>query len=384
MSSGVVVSQAQARSFFVTNQGLAEPFESPEQVVRQLFAVQTQYAASLGTAVAARVKRMKRTWPDDAINKNPTLFKTWSLRSTLQVHAIEDRPLVLAFTGPRYKWYLAWMRSHNLSVDQVGVQEARILEALRQGPMTRPEIHDAVPELKGLGWTGWGSDVKGLAYKGDLILAPSGEGPTRFTLASDWLGSSPDQTPLFEEAIVEILRRYLLAHGPVSMADFQVWCGIYVAPVKAAFEALKKEIVPVQIEGLKGTRYVLAEQVEGLQNAERASGVKLLAKFDPLLLSHKEKHLFVDPKFKKLIYQKAGQVEASVLIDGQVAGIWRISRKAKSCSIQVQPFRPLKPRELARLEKEAARVSKLLGFGTVGFDLEARLVSPSQVSQDFV
>lgn len=375
MSEPLTITQQQARAWLVAGQGLAEPFDSPEDVVGSLFGVQVQYAASLGVAIAARVRRMKASWPDDAFNRNPSLVKTWSLRSTLHAHLVSDRPLLKAFSKPRYEQFLGWMKSFNMAPGQVHFREAEMLEALANGPMTRPELHDAVPELKSLDWSGWGADVKGLAYQGHVVLAPCGPGPTRFVLAEQWLGSVPDDSLTFEDSLVEIYRRYLRSHAPATLSDFAYWAGIKVVSAKAAFARLKPELVPVAIEKMPETRYILEQDAEALQQVPRLSNVRLLAKFDPLLMAHRDKSLYLDPKHLKTVSQLAGQVEACVLIDGKVAGIWRLTRRANAGQVSVQQFRPFRPREIARLEKEVVRLRRALGLKEMSLDLDANHVT---------
>jgi uncharacterized protein YcaQ len=367
----VQISQKQARAWLMANQGLADPFPSPEDAVRTLFAVQTQYAASLGVAVAARVKRMKPSWPDDAINRDPTLIKTWSLRSTLHVHHVSDRVLLKTFNGPKYQQFLGWMKTYQDKNVRTHDNEDRMLAVLESGPKTRVELHEAVPQLKELGWTGWGADVKGLAFKGDVILAPSGPGASKFVLAEQWLGPISDDGRSYQESVTELLRRYLRAHAPASLTDFRFWAGIYATAAKQALADLRNEVVPVQIKSLKEVRYILANQEDALQEITRASGVRLLAKFDPLLLAHKDRELYLDRKDYKKVFQIAGQVEAAVLIDGIVAGIWRLSTKGKSGAIAIQPFRDFTEREVVRIDKEADRLRKALGLKEIAVDHSA-------------
>lgn len=369
------ISQRQARAWLIAGQGLTTPFASPEEAVQALFGVQTQYAASLGVAIATRVKRMKPAWSDAAFNKNPTLVKTWSLRSTLHAHLVEDRALLKAFCKPRYEQFLSWMKSFNMAPGQLLFREEEMLMALNKGPLTRPEIHDAVPELKSLDWSGWGADVKGLAYKGHVILAPSGPGQTRFVLAKQWLGSEPEDRFTYEEALAEILRRYLRSHAPASMTDFAYWAGIKSVSARGAFKSLEPDLIRVEIEKLAGTRFVLAQDAERLLQTTPASGVRLLAKFDSLLMAHRDKSLYLDHKHLKTVSQLAGQIEACVLIDGKVAGIWRLQRKVNSGQVSIQQFRPFNARETARLEKEVVRLSKALGVKEMSIDLDASHVT---------
>lgn len=364
----IAISQKQARAFLISSQGLAEPFPTPEETVHRLFCVQTQYAASLGVAVAARVKRMKPSWPDDAINRNPTLVKTWSLRSTLHVHHVSDRALLKSFNGPAYQKFLGWMKTYQDKDIQTHDNEERMLTVLASGPKTRQELHDAVPQLKELGWTGWGADVKGLAFKGDVIFAPSGQGPARFAMAEQWLGPMPQTEMSYQDAVTAVLRRYLRSHGPASLIDFRVWTGASAVACRAALASLKDEITPVNVAKMKDLRYVLTEDVDRLMNVKRASGVRLLAKFDPLMMAHWDKQLYLPKQHHKTVFQMAGQVEATVLIDGIVAGIWRITTKGQSGTIAIQPFRDFTEREVARIDKESQRLRRALGLKEMAVD----------------
>ena len=372
MSEPIPVTQKQARGFLIANQGLMDPFPSPEEAVHRLFAIQTQYAASLPVALAARVKRMKPSWPDDALNRDPVLVKTWSMRSTLHVHHVSDRALLKSFNRPKYEKFIGWMREAEEKQNiRTRDNEELILAALQSGPKTRDELHDLIPQLKQLSWTGWGADVKGLAFKGEVIFAPSGPGASRFALAETWIGALADDGRTVEEVAAEMFRRYLRAHAPASLTDMRIWAGSYATHAKAALQMLKSEIVPVQVEKMKEVRYVLAEDLDRLLIAKRASGARLLAKFDPLLMSHWDKQLYLPKKFHRTVFQAAGQVEASVLIDGVVAGIWRINTKGKTAAISIQPFRPFTEREMSRIEKESQRLRRALGLRGISVDYNA-------------
>ncbi len=94
-------------------------------------------------------------------------------------------------------------------------------------------------------------------------------------------------------------------------------------------------------------------------------------------MEHWDKQLYLDPKNRKTVFQIAGQVEASVLIDGLVAGIWRITTKGKSATVAIQPFRDYTARELGRIEKEADRLRRALGLKEINLDHSAVHVTRS-------
>src|SRR5687768_4047159 len=93
---------AEARRRILSQQGLIEAFADPLRAVRAMVAVQTQYAASLPTAVAARTKKLPKDWEASVLVENGPIVKSWSVRHTLHAHLREDHALILGCIGDRY------------------------------------------------------------------------------------------------------------------------------------------------------------------------------------------------------------------------------------------------------------------------------------------
>jgi len=319
-----------------------------------MVAVQTQYAASLPAAVAARVKKVRLGWDDEALEHGGRLVKSWTVRSTLHAHLPEDHSLLVALRGsPAHARYLKWIREKQ-GVDMAPL-EPLILEALADGPLSRKELHDRVPALKSIESVGWGLDVVGLAYQGRLCVIGRGSSQQFARL----------ETPPFEageySALGQLFRRYLEGYAPATVEDFYHWSGFSAQMAKQAVQEAG-ELDRFTVDGMKGERFTLPGAgpiPEGLL------GVRLLAKFDPLILSHRDKTLFVHPDDRTKIFRIAAQVEAVVLSDGFACGTWRLERKAKSAVVRIEPFRKLKPRETGRIEKEAAAMGKKLGYKAI-------------------
>ncbi|MDR3691485.1 MAG: winged helix DNA-binding domain-containing protein [Fimbriimonas sp.] len=340
---------SRVRSSILRRQGLIKPFDVPLDALRAMIAVQTQYAASLPTSVATRVRSVQPDWDEDALAAGGSLIKSWSLRHTLHAHTVADHGLVVGTLGAHlYPNYLRFMRNRR-SIDAVHELESRVLEALADGPLTRRELHEKVPELRSIEGVGWGLDVMGLAFQRRLCIVGRGA-DQRFCML-------PHRA--VEPCYGELLRRYLASYGPASRADFAFWTGLKAPQVQAAFSELGEEAVPVHVEGLNGKLFMLVGSID--EGAEDQLGVRLLAKFDPLILAHKDKSIFIASEHKKQVFRIAGQVEAVVLVEGLAAGTWRMERKSSKIVYTVEPFRSLGKREAARLDKEAARMAKAFG-----------------------
>ncbi len=339
------------RRSILRRQGLIEGFDEPLQAVQAMVGVQTQYAASLSVAVACRLKKSHAGWDDVALQAGGALVKSWSLRHTLHAHTTEDHALVVGTIGPHlYGKYACFMEDRGSTL-AIGDQEAKILAALADGPLSRKELHERVPELKALPGVGWGMDVAGLAFQRRLCIVGRG--------AEQKFCALPHQDAARRYG--ELLRRYLAAYGPATAADFTFWTGLKMTEFKIASREIADQLVSVHVAGLKAPRLALRDDMPKTDDSEQP-GVRLLAKFDPLILAHKDKSLFMSPELKPRVFRIAGQVEAVVLIGAQAAGTWRLERKSSRTIFTIEPFRAYGKREIARIEREAERIAKGLGL----------------------
>lgn len=338
------------------------------EAVRGCVGVQTQYAASLPSAVAARTSNTKPGWDYKALQKGD-LIKSWTIRSTIHVHEPEDYQLMLDAIGDhRRKRHLRWMDSvaipNGRSIEDL---EERILGALDSGPLTRQQIHDHVPEYKGMPMVGWGLDVMGLAYLGRLVMLTPEKGATQFKKID-----RPECRFTPHEAVVAIMRRYFETHGPATLADFTYWAGLGAADSRAALKDLAGELQEVEVTGFPGARFVLKSCLgqESKVKSQRVSGLRFLAKFDPIVMGFKDKTLFLDANRRDDVFRPAGQVEATVLENGKVTGTWRLVRVGTKGTVVVYPFHAKCLKDESKAERQLAQLRKSMGLTQIDLTIE--------------
>jgi hypothetical protein len=95
--------------------------------------------------------------------------------------------------------------------------------------------------------------------------------------------------------------------------------------------------------------------------------VKLLHRFDPLLLATRDKSLLVDEVHYKKVWRPAAHVEPVLLVHGRIAGVWRYDRKAGSLKIQLSPFAPLSKTVHSAAKRQAANVAAFLNLPLTEF-----------------
>ena len=192
-------------------------------------------------------------------------------------------------------------------------------------------------------------------------------GQSRHTSAEHWLGQPPGGDPGSPAApdgdLADLVTRYLGAFGPATARDVTAWSGLTgLGPV---LERLRPSLVTFSDEQ--------GAELFDLPSAPRPGAdvpapVRLAAEFDNLLLSHADRSRMVSAENLKRFYTINGVFPGSVLIDGFVAGMWRLARHKNAATLSIELFG--RPRERDQLTREAER---MLAFCAPGADHDIRL-----------
>jgi Winged helix DNA-binding domain len=172
-----------------------------------------------------------------------------------------------------------------------------------------------------------------------------------YMLAEAWLG----QTVAPQENIGGLFHRYLSAFGPASLADFQAWLGI---------PKLKDAVAPFleglrQFQDVRGT--VLWDVTDGPLPAEDTPApIRLIPEYDNLIISHDERtRIIADANYKK-VFLSAARVRATFLVDGFVAGAWKITHAKKVVTLTFEPFQPLSQADQQALTAEGEQLLRFV------------------------
>jgi Winged helix DNA-binding domain len=149
-----------------------------------------------------------------------------------------------------------------------------------------------------------------------------------------------------------LVRRYLGAFGPATRADIAAWSGLRVRDFEPALSALK----PLRRFRDERGRELLDLPRAPLPSGESPAPVRFLPRYDNLVLSHADRTRVVSDEHRRTVIHGGGIVEATFLVDGFVAGLWRVERGR----VKTEPFAPL-PRSWRReVEDEAGRLEAWL------------------------
>jgi hypothetical protein len=156
--------------------------------------------------------------------------------------------------------------------------------------------------------------------------------------------------------------RYLGAFGPATVRDVQAWSGL--TGLKAVLEQLRPSLVTFRDEQ--------GAELFDLPTAPRPgedtpAPVRLAAEFDNLVLSHAERSRVVSPETASRLYTVNGVIPATVLVDGFVAGMWRLTRTREEATVTIEMFGPEQERDAL-----IAEANRVLAFAAPGADGSVR------------
>ena len=154
------------------------------------------------------------------------------------------------------------------------------------------------------------------------------------------------------EARAEILRRYLAAFGPASRRDIVAWSMMHVPEIQRALDRLE----PLRRFRDEHGRELLDVPGAPLPDADTRAPVRFLPKWDNVLLAFADRTRVLPEQYRKTVIRMNGDVAQTFLVDGFVAGTWRV----ENGRVLLEPFAPLSRSAQRELEDEAARLEAFL------------------------
>jgi winged helix DNA-binding protein len=315
---------------------------SARGVVEHLVGMQAQWPSAPYVGIWSRSHAFRREALEDEVVAG-RVVKATMMRQTL--HLVTDRDYaVLRAALSEANWL------HNTPAAE---RVAASLRALADGRhVTRADVLAHLEEAHGL----TGIDAA-QAWRGGRIrahLVPHHETalwkarPEARYVAID----VPDAIDPVE-ARAEIVRRYLLAFGPASKADIARW----------SMMSISREINPAleRLGSLKRFKSETGRELLDVADAPRPDGdtpspVRFLPKWDNAILGYTDRTRILPEPFRPRVIKGNGDVKQTFLVDGFVAGTWRVDRER----VHIEPFITLASSTREEIAEETAALEAFL------------------------
>jgi Winged helix DNA-binding domain len=334
------------------------------ETARRLCGVHAQVMSSAELALAARVDGLRVEDVREALWQDRALVKTWAMRGTLHLLPADDLALWAGALRTRsHLWRsTAWTRYFGVSVEELETLVAAIGTSLDGEGRTREELGEAVGKVAGeqareLMASGWGTLLKPVAGEGGLVFGPNRGRNVAFVNPHVWIG--PFEPLPTEDAMREMVRRWLRVYGPGSHEDFARWWGVAPGRARKHLEPLADELVEVSVEGRR--TFALAADRRALRSAKAHGPARLLAGFDPYVVGFFPREGLVEDEFLARVSRTAGWISPVVVVGGRTAGVWQHKLKRGTMEITIEPFGKLAASRRRELEADAERLAAALG-----------------------
>ena len=191
-------------------------------------------------------------------------------------------------------------------------------------------------------------------------------GATNCTTAEAWLGRPLDSNTAPDEMVM----RYLAAFGPASYRDVQVWSGLI--QMREMLERLRP-----RLQTFRGER---GNELFDVRDAPRPdpetpAPPRFLPEYDNLTLSHHDRSRIIAEDIRKRFGMGSGVGPGAFLIDGFVAGGWKITRNGDTAHLTIWKLVPIAKKEIAELTDEGDRLLTFVEETATNHEIEVVFAS---------
>lgn len=297
-----------------------------------------------------------------------------SVRGAMHLHRVSDMPLFAAALRHADGTDLAKQSIGSFGVDLaeagVGFDMAMGDVAAAMGqvmsdaqPRTKGELSAAVTPMVSARLAPW-CDGCGMHHVHDALfryatlragLTIEVESPSRFRFRPP-TGTMPDLEP--EASRAEVVRRFLHAFGPAKPVHLAAWLDLTPACARRWWDLVASELLPITVDGT--TLHVHISDLDQFGSTPALPTARLLPPYDPLT-ELADRHVLVRNTAERRQVWTPAANPGVVLIDGEIAGIWRQRAAANRLTLTITLFRPLSAPRRRALETDARTIAEYFG-----------------------
>jgi hypothetical protein len=324
-----------------------------EDVVSHLVAVQSQDYTGAKWSLGQRVRDATDAVVERSLASGEFL-RTHVLRPTWHFVARDDIRWLLELSAPRvHALNAAYYRKLELDSAVLSRSRKTLIKALEGGTqLTRSEL---ATELRQAGIVAEGQRLAYIMMSAELDAivcsgAPHGKQQT-YALVDERVPFAKSRSR--DDAVAELVRRFLTSHGPATLKHFVWWSGLTLADAKAGLAAGRS--------GLPSERYGDTEWFGAAPEAgqRNPTGAYLIPEYDEALVGSRD---FGDVDLPRAHPRRVWEDAflRPIVIGGKRAGTWRGTIAKKGVILETNLFASLRPSQARALEAAAARYGRFL------------------------
>jgi hypothetical protein len=332
-----------ARQHLLKRTGLSVP-----RLLERIGGIQAQYAPSSYVRLWTNLRRFRMADLDRLLEHRKVVQGTL-MRSTIHLVSAADYWPIAEGIGPSRQewWHRTWGKEFSRAeIDRIA---ARLDTELAGRVWPRKELDGLMRSHSTTVWSG--------AWVALIRVPPSGTWKRRradlFQRAAEWIGpSTADEAAGLER----LLHRYLGGFGPARLADAASWAGVDVPKMKAASERMMLR----RFRDEDG-RELLDVPRGSLPAATTPAPIRFLPTWDATLLTNVRRARILPEEYRPLVFStKTPHSVGTILVDGSVAGSWRVERIGAKARLDYTPFERIPAAAERELRDEAGALIRFV------------------------
>ncbi len=283
----------------------------------------------------------------ESLNAGKTIVRRRAFRNTLHIVHIDNYELILSALGPQLERSMRLAPPiKNLSDSELEDRIHEIQQALHDGPLSMNDMKKQLPHIgEQLRWLFLIANARGLIVRTEGSHARS----TRldYDLAERWLGGHDIPHIGEEEALAELIYRYIAHFGPATINDL-AWCiPLKMNETREFLQKLGDRIAEVKLDGKK--HLIVSEDLEKSKALDipKEPIINLLPYEDHFPKAFKERTWYLTSELEMVLFPRnreyfwppemkppppgppkginaSGEIRPSIWVDGRIVGRWEI------------------------------------------------------------
>lgn len=323
------------------------------------------------TAAISLSARLGAPVAEESFVDDDRFVLAWTHRGAPHFHRADELasvtraliPLNEADAMARMGWQRRQVETAGMGATEGLFAAAKAIREVVRAPMTKGAVSTEITKLVPAGLSYWCRGCQATHILEQVMRLAAIHGGARLeagafpaTLAPI-AGRGRMRTTPDAKAAAGVVSAYLKLHGPASPSEIANFVGTTATLVK---EMWPDDLAEIEYDGRK--RFLPRSQLGLLTSPPEPSLVRLLPPWDPYLQSRDRATLVPDKARQKEVWKILGNPGA-LLVDGEVAGVWRTKgsgRKRLDFTVSVFDGIPATAKKAA--EAEAESVASVRGF----------------------
>lgn len=316
----------------IINNGLIYKFVSIENCVYSLIGIQCQYQNYGVISIYNRIKNKKDI---SSIYLDNSLIKSWGQRTTLHIYTKKDYNVITELSQLNDNWVIKYCKK--LSIDYKKYLKA-IVDYFEHAPdestISSEIISNIIP---------CENSKEIMSWSGLLILATNNRIVYGVLNKNNKKIYNKNDIPIRNVNFESVFFRYFKFFGPATKKDFYHWLGY---KNKMIDDMLNKFLIKIKTFKYLNDDFYYVDMPKIIELKYPI----ILGKFDPLLVSYKDKKWILKDFDNDVIWKKAGHIEGVIIFADGLKATWHYAIKNNIIFYYIKSLKYLTKNDIKKID----------------------------------